>query len=187
MKTSISKLESMFLTIGLFLISLNGNSQDVKLSRIEKKAAHRDKEFYNFQVVDSMLVNKSFVIKADFLENQYGDRIPVSSKINFVMMNSVKAVLQTGSLSGSGTNGVGGTTAEGRVSGLQITKDIKNLNHSLRFSVNTNNGIYDVFVTINSDRLARATITGLTRGKLVYDGRIETLYDSGVFKGQERI
>jgi Domain of unknown function (DUF4251) len=187
MKTIIFKLASLFLTIGLILISFNASSQDNRISRQEKKEAKRDRQFYNFQVLDSLLERRSFVLEADFLENQYGNRIPVLSNLNFIMVDSTNAVLQTGSNSGEGYNGVGGTTAEGSIERLKIVKDFKNLGFSIRFTVVTNIGVYDVSMTINSSNYARATITGLTRGKLVYDGRIETLYNSGVYKGRNTI
>lgn len=187
MKTSIFKLESLFLTIGLFLISFNSFAQDNKLSRQEQKVTRRDKEYYNFQVLDTMLENKNFVLEADYLENQYGFRRPVLSNVNFIMVDSSKAVLQTGSNSNFDYNGVGGVTAEGSISGLKIVKNLKSLSFFLRFTVLTNIGIYDVSMTIYSDRLARATITGLTRGELIYDGRIETIYNSGVYKGRNSI
>jgi hypothetical protein len=187
MKTSILKLEGLLLTVGLLLISFNSNSQDNKLSRQEQKAAKRDAQYYSFQVIDSMLQSKSFVLEADYLENQYGYRSPVLSNINFIMVDSLRAVLQTGSSSNMGNNGLGGATAEGNISGLKIVKDIKNLSFFLRFTVVSNIGIYDVTMNISSNRFARATITGLTRGKLIYDGRIENLYNSGVYKGRNSI
>jgi len=187
MKKSIYKSGSLFLTIGLLLISVTIYSQDTKLSRAEKKEAKRDRQYFNFQVLDTILQNRSFVLEADYLENGYGFRSPVLSSLNFIMVNSPKAVLQTGSSSYDGYNGVGGVTAEGQISGLKIVKDEKKLNFFLRFTVVTDIGIYDVSMNISSDRLARATITGLTPGKLVYDGRIESLYDSGVYKGRNTI
>lgn len=187
MKTSILKLESLFLTTWLLLISLNSYSQDIKLSKQEKKEARRDKQNFNFQVIDTIIQSKSFVLEADFLENQFGDRRPVMSNLNFIMVDSSKAVLQTGSGIFSGYNGVGGTTAEGSLGGLKIVKNVKNLSFFLRFTVVSNIGIYDVSMTINSDRIARATITGLTRGKLIYNGRIESIYNSSVYKGRNSI
>ena len=177
----------MFLTIGLFLISFNLHSQDTKLSKDEQKEARRNKRYYNFQVLDTILQSKSFVLEADFLENQFGNRRPVLSNLNFIMLDSTNAVLQTGSNSFSGNNGVGGVTAQGNVGGLKIMKNIKNLSFFLRFTVVSNIGIYDVAMTINSDRVARATISGLSRGKLIYDGRILPKYDSSVFKGRNSI
>ena len=72
MKTSINKLEYSLLTIVFLLVSFNSYSQDDKLTREEKKAARKDQEYYNYQVLDSMIKNKSFVLEADFLENGYG-------------------------------------------------------------------------------------------------------------------
>lgn len=187
MKTKILKLESLFVTIVLILVSLNAASQDNRISRQEKKEARRDRQYLNFQAVDSMLQSKSFVLEADFLENQYGNRIPVLSNLNFIIVDSTRAVLQTGSSTGAGTNGVGGATAEGSLQGMKIVKDNKNLNFSLRFTVVTNIGVYDVSMTINSSSYARATITGLTRGKLIYSGRIVTAYNSSAYKGRNSI
>lgn len=187
MKTSILKLESLFLAIGLFLISFSSNSQDNKLSRQEQKEARRDKQYFNFQVLDTILKNKSFVLEADFLENEFGNRRPVLSDLNFIKVDSSDVVLQTGSNYNMGYNGVGGATAEGNISNMKIVKNLKNLTFYLQFSVLTNIGIYYVSMTINSDCVARATITGLTRGKLVYDGRIKTIESSGFYKGMNSI
>jgi hypothetical protein len=187
MKASILKIKKLFLVTGLLLISLAGNSQDTKLTRQEKNEAKRDKQYFNFQVLDTLLKNKSFVLEADFLENQYGNRKAVLSSLNFIMVDSLIATLQTGSNSNFGFNGVGGTTAEGTISDLKIVKNEKNLTFFLRFTVNSNIGIYDVAMNISSNNIARATISGLTRGKLIYDGRIQTIYDSGVYKGNNRI
>jgi hypothetical protein len=187
MKKSIISLERLILTISLLLISVHSNSQDTKLSREEQKAARKERQYFDFQVIDTMLMNKSFVLEADYLENQYGDRVPVISGINFIMVDSLSAVLQTGSNSRMGLNGVGGVTAEGRISGLKIVKDEKHLTFYIRFSVTSDIGIYDVTMDISSNKTARATISSLTRGKLTYTGRIETLYDSGVYKGRNSI
>jgi hypothetical protein len=187
MKTSIFKLESLFLAIGLFLISFSSNSQDNKLSRQEQKEARRDKQYFNFQVLDTILKNKSFVLEADFLENEFGNRRPVLSDLNFIKVDSSDVVLQTGSNYNMGFNGVGGATAEGNINNMKIVKNLKNLTFYLQFSVLTNIGIYYVSMTINSDCAARATITGLTRGKLVYDGRIKTIESSGFYKGMNSI
>jgi hypothetical protein len=187
MKTLAFKLERLILVTGMLLISITGNSQDTKMSRQEQKEAKRDRQYFDFQVLDTLLKNRTFVLEADFLENQYGNRRPVMSNINFIMVDSTKAVLQTGSNSTFGFNGLGGTTAEGSISGLKIEKNEKNLSFFLRFTVNSNIGIYDVTMNISCNNTARATISGLYRGKLIYDGRIQTLYNSGVYKGMNSI
>lgn len=187
MKNSRFRIERLLMGIGLLLISFHGYSQDNKLSKEERKAAKRDRDYYNFQVVDTMVENKSFILEADYLENQFGVRKPVTSLLNFIELDSVNAVLQTGSNVSLGTNGVGGVTAEGNIQGLKISKNTKNLTFFLRFTVLTNVGIYDVAMTIYSDKHARAEISGLSRGKLIYTGRIQNLWESRAYKGRNTI
>jgi hypothetical protein len=180
-------MASLFLTIGMFLISFNSNSQDNRISRQEQKEAKRDKKYFNFQVLDTMLESKSFVLEADFLENEFGNRRSVLSDLNFIKVDSSDVVLQTGSNVNMGYNGVGGITAQGNISGLKIEKNLKSMTFFLRFTVVTNIGIYDVSMTIDSNNFARATISGLSRGKLVYDGRIRPIGKSGFYKGMNTI
>jgi hypothetical protein len=193
MKTLKYKMGSIILGLGLILISLPGYSQDkqdkqdIKPTKEEQKAAQKVKNYYNFQVIDSMLQNRSFVIVADYLENQLGERRSVQSDVNFIMVDSLDVTLQTGSNRISGSNGVGGATAEGNVRDMKIVKDLKSYSFWLTFTVVTNIGVYDVNMTIYSNSLAKATITGLTMGKLVYDGHIQNLYESRVFKGRNSI
>ncbi len=187
MKTSIIRIEVLLMGIVLLLISLPANSQDNKPSKAERKAAKKDQDYYNFQVVDTMVENRSFVLEADYLENLQGIKRPVNSLINFIRLDSLKAVLQTGSNVAQGSNGVGGATAEGSISGLKITKNIKNLTFFLRFTIVSNIGIYDVAMTIYSNKNARAEISGLGPGKLIYDGHITNLWNSGTFKGRNSI
>jgi hypothetical protein len=53
----------------------------------------------------------------------------------------------------------------------------------IHFNMLTNIGHYDILMTVNADGHARATITGLGPGRLTWDGHIEALYNSRVFKG----
>jgi hypothetical protein len=175
----------LFLAIGFCLISGNSYSSDSKLSRKEKKEARKAELLANFQALDTLIQKKTFVIEADYLENKYGERIIVPHLLNFIKVDSVTAVLQTGSNYGPGYNGVGGVTAEGRLENWKVVKNFKSLYYSVRFTVTTNIGIYDVFMDLGADTYARATITGLTNGELIYDGHIETVGNSAIFKGQQ--
>ena len=174
----------LFLTIGLFWISYNSNAQDIKLTRQEQKEARRAELQANFNLLDTLLENRSFVLEADYLQNRYGDRIVVPQMLNFIKVDSTYVVLQTGSNSRFGNNGVGGVTAEGKANGWKLIKNYKNLSYNLRFNVFTDIGIYDVTIWISASKQARATITGLGPGNLTFDGYIEPLYNSRVFKGQ---
>lgn len=176
----------LILAIGLFFWSASIYSQTAKLTRQEKSAAKKMAMVARFQSLDTLLAKRAFVLEADFLEDQYGDKIPVPELINFIMVKSPTAVIQTGSNGNLGDNGVGGVTAEGSITKFEVTKNPKSLSYYLRFTMSTNIGFYDVSMYINSEWYARATISGNTRGKLIYDGYLKTLRNSGVFKGQSR-
>jgi hypothetical protein len=185
MKTMKIKTVSLFWILGLFCISLNINSQERKLTRQELKEVKKARLEANFRALDSLLIAKSFVLEADYLQNQYGDRIVVTPTLNFIKLNETNGILQTGSTWSKGSNNVGGVTAEGSIGKYVVYKDPKKLTFSLQFSLLTNIGNYDVFMIVSPDASARATITGLGPGRLTWDGHLETIENSRVFKGQD--
>ncbi len=161
------------------------NAQDAQLTRKEQKEARKAQLKANFQAIDTLLQRKSIVLQADYLSNQYGDRIPVTSSLNFIKIEPDQVILQTGNNMGNlGYNGLGGVTAEGTLNSWKITKDAKHLNYTVRFTVTTNIGTYDVLMLIGANNNASATITGLTRGQLIYTGRVKAVYNASVYKGQ---
>lgn len=178
-------MAKLLLITGFILLSLYSNSQDVKLSRQERKEVRSAQMTANFYNLDTILNSKSFVLEADFLQNDDGERIAVNSSLNFIKVDVLNGILQTGSYSGSGYNGVGGVTAEGKIDSWKINRDLKRLSYSLSFSILTNIGHYDVFMRVTADNHASSTITGLGHGKLTWDGHLEALNNSRVFKGQE--
>ncbi len=178
---------NLFWIMGLFCISLNVNSQEHKLTRQELKEVKKAQLEANFRALDSLLNAKSFVLEANFLQNQYGDRIIVTPTLNFIKLNADNGILQTGSNWSMGSNFVGGVTAEGAIGKYEVFKDPKRMNFTLQFSLLTNIGHYDVLMTVMADASARATITGLGPGKLTWEGHLETIENSRVFKGQNTI
>lgn len=158
-------------------------SQEVKLTKQEKKALKKMQMEANYRILDSLLTSRKYVLVADFLRGKYGDRIPVVRTINFIKVDGTTGVLQTGSNSGIGSNSVGGVTAEGNLSSMEITKNPKSLRYDVRFGINTQIGHYDVYMTVSSSNNASATITGLTSGSLTWEGHLETIGNSRVFKG----
>jgi hypothetical protein len=187
MKTMKLKTVSLFWILGLFCVSLNSNSQENKLSRQELKEVRKARLEANFRALDSLLNAKSFVLEADYLQNRYGERIIVTPTLNFIKINETNGILQTGSNFNFGYNGVGGVTAEGTIGKWEIYKDPKKMTFTLQFNLLTNIGHYDVIMTVMADASARATITGLGPGKLTWDGHLETIGNSRVFKGQNTI
>ncbi len=184
MKTHISKY---LLIICLLSLPLFGYSQDTRLTRKERKELEKIQRTENFYIIDSLLNSRRFVLEATYLKNKYGDFISVSSMINFIRVNGSKGVLQTGSSTSIGSNGVGGTTAEGTIGRWEVRRNVTNLTYTLRFNLLTNIGNYDVLLTVSSDNRASATITGSTSVNLTWDGHLKTLDNSRVFKGQNTI
>jgi hypothetical protein len=185
MKTMKMKTVSLFWIFGFFWISLISNSQDLKLSRQELKEVRKAQLTANFYILDSLFNAKSFVLEADYLQDTYGYRIPVVSSLNFVKVDESKGILQTGSNTGVGYNGVGGVTAEGSLGDWKIFKDFKHLSYRVEFTLNTMIGIYDISMTVSANDNATATIRGMGFGKLTWDGHLATVDNSRVFKGQE--
>jgi len=187
MKTIKYKTAGIFCILGLLASSLSGYSQEAKLTRQEMKEIRKAQLAENFRILDSLLNAKKFVLEADFLANRYGDRIIVTPNLNFIKLDNQNGILQTGSNFGFGYNGVGGVTAEGKVGKWRILKDTKRMIYTVQFSLLTNIGNYDVSMLVSADARARATITGLGPGKLTWEGHLETIGNSRVFKGRNII
>ncbi len=187
MKTMKINMMSLFLILGLFSITLKSNAQETKGNRQEMKEARRAQMAANFNILDSLLNAKSFILEADFLQNKYGDRVQVSPMLNFVRVDHSSGIMQTGSDYRIGYNDVGGVTAEGSINNWKMFKDPKKLTYRLQFSLFTNIGNYDVSMFVTADNHAQATIKGLGPGELTWDGHLETLSNSGAFKGRNTI
>lgn len=183
MKRLNNNIGMVILTIGFFSMSLFINAQETKPTRQEKMEARKESLAANFNILDSLLNEKNFVLEADYLGNQYGNLIPVSPNVNFIKVNSTDGILQTGSYYSMGLNGVGGVTTEGKIQSWKVYRDFKKLSYNLRFSISTTLGFYDVSMFVTSDNHAVATITGLLPGRLIYQGHLETVGNSRVFKG----
>jgi hypothetical protein len=187
MKTIKINIVSLFWILFFSWVSLNSSSQVVKLSRQERKEVKKAQMAENFRILDSLISARSFVLEADNLENKYGDRAFVPSNLNFIKVDKSTGILQTGSSSGIGYNNVGGVTAEGNIESWKVFKDTKKLTYRLQFSLLTNIGHFDVFMTVAADNYATATITGLGSGRLTWDGHLKTIDSSRVFKGMNTI
>jgi hypothetical protein len=185
MKTIKKYLISLSWLLGLLFVSVNGHSQDIKVSRQDKKEARKAMMAENYRILDSLLTEKRFVLEADFLQNEIGERAPVASRLNFIKIDGERGVLQTGSDLRVGYNGFGGVTAEGDVVSWKILKDKKSLSYRVSFNLLTKIGAFNVFMTVTSENRATATISGSTSGKLTWDGHLITINNSRVFKGME--
>jgi hypothetical protein len=184
MKTIKTNIAYLFCIIAFMFVTSSVFAQGSKLTKQEKKEARQSIMNANFYILDSLINARSFVLEADFLMDKYGQRVSVIRTVNFIKVAESKGVLQTGSNSIYGYNGVGGVTAEGNIGTWEAEKNVKKLTHRVRFSLMTNLGIYDVTMNVSADNYATATITGLGPGNLTWQGHISTVGNARIFKGQ---
>lgn len=130
-----------------------------------------------------LLESRRFVLEANYLSNHRGTRIPVTSSLNFIMVDSVFGVLQVGNTGGLGYNGVGGITAEGEIRKYELTPLKNNRGYTLAMLLSTSIGTYDIMVSVSADGYASATLSGNWGGHLTWDGVIVPLNASKVYKG----
>ena len=187
MKTTKIFLAGLLVLSGLSSQTVYSSSQDVKPDKQSRKEARKAQLTANFYVLDSLLRSGRFVLEADFLQNKYGARVSVPTTLNFIRVEGPRGVLQTGSDTRQGYNGVGGVTAEGSIVNYKIDNDKKHLSTTVTFNLVSTLGNFDIFLTVSADNNATATISGSTSGRLSWDGHLVTLNNSRVFKGYNTI
>jgi len=155
-----------------------------KLNKEQKLEQKRLDEAVMSKIVDSIVGQRKFVLEADFLSNQSGNRIIVNNLLNFIMIDSTEIIIQIASNTGiGGPNGMGGITARGHISSFEVKKTGKKQDiYYVRLVANTSVGIYDIFMNISPSSNSDATISGITSGKLNYHGSIKSLKKSRVYK-----
>lgn len=193
MKVNIYLLITVFLAGGNLLFGQDGRASraDIKEQRAyekQKKMDERELERErNIEITSTMIKLQRFVLEADYLSNKYGYKVTVSPTINFLMVDSLNATIQTGSAYSLGYNGVGGQTVNGRITKYEYNfvgkkKDAYNI--SLMFMSNV--GTYNIHLMVNAEGYADATIRGNWSGQLNYHGRLVPLGVSKVYKGMSR-
>lgn len=151
-----------------------------KQMKKEQQAAEAEKKA---AVVNLMVEHRKFVLEADRLRNSRGQQVNVSSMINFVAVDSTHAVIQIGSNSYVGLNGVGGITVEGPLSNYKADFNEKNGVWNVSYNVRTTTGTYDVRLTIYGEARADATVSSNWPGRITYSGYLFPPGVSKVYKG----
>jgi len=165
-------LVCLLLTLGFFGISENSNSQS-------KKELRKMQSTQNFFVLDSVLKAKRFVLDVDFITDMSECKNKhINPAINFIEVDGDRGVMQTGSCSGIGGNGVGGFTAEGKIVSYNLSQDTKNLSHNLQFAFFTKRYTLDITITVTSNNRATAVIGGD-----IWNGHLVAIDNSRIYKG----
>jgi len=183
MKTIAIIIAVLFLATGLSAQENNSKKEAAKKEQKERREQREAIMAQQFKETSAMLNSKRFVLEADFLSNQYGYRSIANSNLNFIMVDSTEAVIQTGNNVGIGYNGVGGITAKGNITRWAVTRNEKKKTISVEINVSTSIGFFQVFMNISASGKTTATLSSNWAGKLIYDGRLVPLDDSYAFKG----
>jgi len=172
------------------LLSLPAFSQELskkeqrQLDKELKKELKAEEAAQKAAVVDAMVVYNRFVLEANTIKDKRGNSIQVSSKINFIASDSITGVIQVGSNTYIGSNGVGGVTVDGSIADYKYTKNEKNGSYYITYYLRTPVGSYDVRITAYSDGRADADVSSTTWGdRLRYSGYLVPPGISKVYKG----
>lgn len=187
---NLNGMKTLVVTIIAMFLAASISGQEIKKDTLSRKQARqikkqqRDAELkIQYDSISQVIDSRQFVLEANFLSNNTGRRIFVLSNLNFIKIDTSYSVIQIGSNRGLGYNGVGGITAEGRITGWKLEKNDKKKSIYISMNVMTNIGIYDVFMDISADGDAVATVSGLRPGRLQYNGKIVPLDESSIYAG----
>lgn len=197
MKTIQLNGVKLFIAILLITFSLPGFSQEStenevmnkkeqrNLEREHRLAEKRAEEEENRKMTKRMVHNQQFVLEADFIAGRTGSRYPVNSTLNFILLDSSDAVIQIGSNSGIGYNGVGGITIEGHVTKYELIEkqNKRGTSYSITMYVMSSLGTYDIQLWVSQSGNADAIIRGNFSGSVTYSGRLVPLEQSRIYKG----
>jgi hypothetical protein len=185
MKTILSLVLVLLISGGLFAQENSNQSSESKETKMSKKEQRKALQQKLFAEKEALLNSKQFVLEADYFISRQGNRISVPSSINFIMVDSTEGIVQLGTNSGMGANGVGGVTAKGKISGWVLEPDSKKNNFSLRFNVNSAIGFFTVTMNIPVDGKTLAFINGSAYfDQFDYQGKLIPLSESNAFKGR---
>ena len=183
MKKIIILLLAALISLPAFTQELSKKEQKqlAKELRKEQRAAEAAEKS---KVVTAMVEYQSFVLEATTLRDKRGNSIQVSSNLNFISADSLTGVIQVGSNTYIGRNGVGGVTVEGSIADYKYTKHERNSSYNITYYLRTPVGSYDVRISTSPDGRADATIRSTTWGdQLRYSGYLVPIGISRVYKG----
>ncbi|MCX6251383.1 MAG: DUF4251 domain-containing protein [Bacteroidetes bacterium] len=184
MKTINLILLFTFLMGGMFAQSVKTEKELRKEAAEKKKEARKAKLEKEFEATAALLISQRFVLEAQTTGNRFGDRRPSPSNLNFIMVDSVHAVLQVGSSGRVGLNDVGGITLDGTITSWKLEKNDKGKTFDLYMTIITKIRTYDVIMSVSASGYASASINGNTASTLIFDGNLVSLEESGVYKGR---
>jgi len=156
-----------------------------RLTKEEKRQLKSEEEAQRASLVQFMVEKRQFVLEANYVSGRSGERTPVSSSLNFVVIDSSRVTMQLASVSGvGGYNGMGGITVDGTITRYDVKMTGRNKNvYAIEIYLNTRFGHYDMLLQVSPYGNADARIGGNWGGKLNYHGMLVPVWKSKVYKG----
>jgi Domain of unknown function (DUF4251) len=132
---------AIFMAIPAFTQTQELSSKERRqLQKQLKKEQQAEQAAQKMVLTKLMVEHQTFVLEADRLKDKRGNTVNVSSMINFVACDSVNGVIQIGSNSYVGMNGVGGITLEGPIANYKYELNEKNNTYSVSYNVRSSTG-----------------------------------------------
>jgi hypothetical protein len=157
MKKSILQISSLFLTFVFCWISYVANSQDLKSTKTTRKEARKVERAIDYQGLGVSLERRRFVIEMEYQLNLNQNQTRLNPMLNFIMVDSSSCVLESESdIFSAFFRGV--SKVEGSIDSWKLVKNNKNLSYYIQFIMFTDNGRYQVSITINSDKSASGNL-----------------------------
>jgi len=183
MKRLIILVLAVLLALPAFAQELS-KQEKKKLEKELKKEQKSEEAAKRAEVVSAMAEYHKFVLEVNTLRDKRGNSLQVSSNINFIASDSITGVIQVGSNTYIGRNGVGGVTVEGSIADYKYSRNEKNGTYIITYYLRTPVGSYDVRLTAYPDGRGDAEVSSTTWGdRLRYSGNLVPIGISRVFKG----
>ena len=185
MEKSTLKISAFFLILGLCLISVIGNSQELNLSIKEKREIKKAERLKDFDALGALLESKRFAYETERVQGSTGTRV-----YNVTQVDGLRIYVRcddppntSGRFSGAIDNstliyGRTGLFFEGDIENWELSNNSKNLSYSIRLDAKTSQGIvYEIFMKINSSKSASIEIKNRSGTRIFtnYTGLIRNL------------
>ncbi|MCD6332033.1 MAG: DUF4251 domain-containing protein [Bacteroidales bacterium] len=155
-----------------------------KLTRQERKALRIKREKEHEMEISRLVTDTLLVLEADRLIKKDGTSELVDPNLNFIGLIKNKAVIQTGSNSNIGPNGVGGATFYGHITKLEVKNTGKKGYRLIKATISTNVGFYRVELRVAPGGNTTAMVTNNRGARVQYRGSLVAPEKSRVYEGQ---
>ena len=164
-------MNRIFILILCCGISLTGNSQAVKSERNARKEAKEAVIAANYKALGASLVKKKFSLEMEYILVGSGNSKKLNMMLNYIMVDSLKCYWQSDSQDIPTDLFRTVSKVEGSIDGWKLINNDKHKSYFLEFKMFTDNGLFYVTASIQSDKTVTGNING-TRDRFTYSGRI---------------